>query len=67
MIITVWLMTSLAACSSKPVMVKPTCVRPLLKLSTIENDRGMLNVLNELATIIEEQESTIECYEKSFK
>jgi hypothetical protein len=48
-------------------MVKPTCVRPLLKLSTIENDRGMLNVLNELATIIEEQESTIECYEKSFK
>jgi hypothetical protein len=67
MIITVWLMTLLIGCAGKTVMVKPTCVRPLLKLSTIENDRGMLNVLNELATIIEEQESTIECYEKSFK
>gem|GEM_PF-5663956 len=67
MIITVWLMTSLAACSSKPVMVKPTCVKPVLKVSTIETDRGILNVLNELTVIIEAQESALECYERSFK
>jgi len=60
-------MTSLAACSSKPVMVKPTCVKPVLKVSTIETDRDILNVLNELVTLVEQQESTIECYEKAFK
>jgi hypothetical protein len=67
MIITVWLMTSLAACSSKPVMVKPTCVKPVIKVSTIETDRDILTVLNELTTLVEQQESTIQCYEKSFK
>jgi len=67
MIITVRLMTSLAACSSKPAMVKPTCVKPVLKVSTIETDRDILNVLNELTAIIEAQESALECYERSFK
>jgi hypothetical protein len=66
MIITVWLMTSLAACSSKPVMVKPTCVKPVLKVSTIETDRDILEVLNQLVTAIHVQESVIKCYEKSW-
>ena len=69
MIITVWLMTSLAACSSKPVMVKPTCVKPVLKVSVdkIETDRQMLQVLADLVTLVEAQESALECYEHSFK
>ena len=57
-------MTSLVACS-KPVIVKPTCVKPVIKVSTIENDRDILTVLNELVTLVEQQESTIECYEKA--
>ena len=54
----------LTACS-KPVIVKPTCVKPIIKVSTIENDRDILNVLNELVTLVEQQESTIRCFEQA--
>ena len=60
-------MIFLTACASKPVIVKPTCVKPVIKVSTIETDRDILNVLNELVTLVQEQESTIRCYEKSFE
>jgi hypothetical protein len=67
MIITVWLMTSLAACAGKTIIGKPTCVKPVINVSTIENDRDILTVLNELTAIIEAQESALECYERAFK
>jgi hypothetical protein len=67
MIITVWLMTLLIGCAGKTVIGKPTCVKPVINVSTIENDRDILTVLNELVTLVEQQESTIQCYEKSFK
>jgi hypothetical protein len=67
MIITVWLMTLLIGCAGKTVIGKPTCVKPVINVSTIENDRDILTVLNELTTLVEQQESTIQCYEKSFK
>jgi hypothetical protein len=54
-------------CAGKTVIGKPTCVKPVIKVSTIETDRDILNVLNELVTLVEQQESTIQCYEKSFK
>ena len=56
----------LTACASKPAIVKPTCVKPIIKVSTIENDRDILTVLNELVTLVEQQESTIRCYEGAF-
>ena len=46
-------------------MVRPTCVKPIIKVSVIENDRDILNVLNELVTLVEQQESTIRCYEQA--
>jgi len=66
MIITVWLTLSLTACT-KPVLVKPDCVRPVVKVSTIETDRDILNVLNELVTLVEQQESALDCYERALK
>jgi len=50
-------------------MVKPTCVKPVLKVSVdkIETDRQMLQVLADLVTLVEAQESALECYEHSFK
>lgn len=53
---------SLTACT-KPVLVKPDCVRPVVKVSEVTDDRSILIILNELVTIIQEQESTIKCYE----
>jgi hypothetical protein len=60
-------MTLLIGCAGKTVIGKPTCVKPVINVSTIENDRDILTVLNELTTLVEQQESTIQCYEKSFK
>ena len=48
-------------------MVKPDCVKPVIKVSTISTDRDVLIVLNELVTLVEQQESTILCYEKAWK
>jgi hypothetical protein len=70
MIITVWLMTLLIGCGAgKTVIGKPTCVKPIIKVSVdkIETDRQMLQVLADLVTLVEQQESALECYEHSFK
>jgi hypothetical protein len=69
MIITVWLMTLLIGCAGKTVIGKPTCVKPVIKISVdkIETDRQMLQVLADLVTLVEQQESALECYEHSFK
>jgi hypothetical protein len=61
-------MISLSGCGAgKTVIGKPTCVKPVINVSTIENDRDILTVLNELTAIIEAQESALECYERAFK
>ena len=66
LIITILLTLSLTACTNKPIL-KPDCVKPIIKVSEIQNDRDMLTVLNELVTLVEQQESTIECWERAFK
>jgi hypothetical protein len=68
-IITVLLMILSTACAGKTVIGKPTCVKPVIKISVdkIETDRQMLQVLADLVTLVEQQESALECYEHSFK
>jgi hypothetical protein len=70
MIFIALLMTSLSGCGAgKTVIGKPTCVKPVIKISVdkIETDRQMLQVLADLVTLVEAQESALECYEHSFK
>lgn len=57
----------LMSCAKSVVTVKPQCVVPIIKISSIDNDRDLLIVLDELKTIIKGQKSAIECYEKAFK
>ena len=67
MIITVLLMILSTGCAGKTVIGKPTCVKPVINVSTIETDRDILKVLNELVTLVEQQESALECYERTYK
>ena len=69
LIIIIPLIALLTGCAGKTVIGKPTCQRPVIKISVdkIETDRQMLQVLADLVTLVEQQESALECYERAFK